>query len=275
MSINDLKKLTLSQLRDLATAHAVAGAAKLKKDELIAKLAAKLTAPAPAGAISMPTGRAPAPSSLALGSSSTKPAAPARIGPEPGLPIPDRYGRDRLVLMVQDPWHIFAYWEINPDSLARISAAAGPGWATVLLVQTAHGVESREVDVHGGNYYLTVAPGSTLRAELALRDQHGRLHLLATSNEIITPAAGPSDRQDETWMAVDETFGELLNRAGLPGSSGSSSERLSSAAVARRTVLWNLVKVDSHSMSSGILQGGLSSRSLSSLSLSSRELHKK
>lgn len=277
MGTDDLKKLTLIQLRDLAAAHAVPGAAKMKKDDLVAKLAAKLARPAPAGAIS--GGRVAVPSSLATGSSHSAPVAPARTGPEPGLPIPDRYGRERLVLMVQDPWHIFAYWEISPEGLARVAAAAGEGWAAVLLVQTRHGVESREVDLTGGNYYLAVAPGTTIRAELALRDSQGRLHPLASSNEITTPAAGPSDRQDETWMAVDETFSELLDRAGLPGSSGSSVERLSSAALARRTVLWNLVKVDSRSMFSGTLPaavpGGLSSGSLSSTSLSSRDLQRR
>lgn len=266
MGTDDLKKLTLTQLRDLATAHTVPGAAKLKKDELIAKLAAKLSVPAPAGAL-----RAPGPP--AGSSSASKPVAPApRTGPEPGLPIPNRYGRDRLVLMIQDPWHVFAYWEVAPESLARAAAAAGQEWAAVLLMHTPHGVESREVDLNGGNYYLAVAPGTTLRAELALRDREGRLQVLASSNELTTPAAGPSERQDETWMAVDETFSELLDRAGLPGSSPSSVERLSSAAVARRTVLWNLVKVDNRSLFSGTLPLGLSSGGPSSSALSSRHL---
>lgn len=276
MGIDDLKKLTLVQLRDLGAAHGVVGAAKLKKDDLVAQLAAKLAAPAPAGAISLPSSRVSTPSSQSSSTTSAPPPAP-RTGPEPGLPIPDRYGRDRLVLMVQDPFHIFAYWEVSPETLARVAQAAGPGWAAVLLVHGPHGVESREVDVNGGNYYLAVAPGSTLRAELALRDASGRLHPIAASNSIATPAAGPSDRQDETWMAVDETFSELLDRAGLPGASGSSVERLSSAALARRTVLWNLVKVDNRSLSSLGLAAplGLSSGSLSSTTLSSRDLHKR
>ena len=71
-------------------------------------------------------------------------------------------------------------------------------------------------------------------------------------------------------MAVDETFNELLDRAGLPGSSASSSERLSSADLARRTVLWNLITVESHPLSSTALPLGLSSASLSSRNLPQR-----
>lgn len=204
----------------------------------------------------VPTGQAPTPSGQPTGSSSTTPSAPTRReGPDPGLPIPDRYGRDRLVLMVQDPFHVFAYWEITPETLARARQAAGGG-ATVLLIETPNGLESREVDLAGGNYYLSVAPNTTYGAQLAIRDAQGRLHILAVSNKVSTPAPHVSARQDEAWMAVDETFGELLEIAGLPGAGGSSMARLSSAALQQRMVAWNITHIDSRTMFSGVLARG-------------------
>lgn len=292
MRTDELSRLSLQELRDLAAAHGVADVATLAKDALVQRLAARLSAPVPAGAsaLGVPSGQVGAPPASPLGSSAVASAPPApvrRDGPDPGLPIPDRYGRDRLVLMVQDPFHVFAYWEVTPETAASARAAAGEHGATVLLLETPHGQESREVDLGGGNYYLSVAPGTGYAAQLAVRDAQGRLHVLARSNRVTTPAATISSRQDEAWMTVDETFGELLELAGLPGQSGSSVQRLSSTQVGQRIVTWTISNVDSRSMFSGVLGGGalpaqgavnlssfsLSSTSLYSGSLSSSDLH--
>lgn len=261
MDRKQLSALTVAQLRDLAAAHGIANTKKLRKVDLVDAIADALAATPPAGAVIPPRGQAPAPAARPAGSSSVIPAPPAppQKGPDPGLPIPDRYGRDRLVLMVQDPWHVFAYWEITPESLARLRGTVGDG-PIVLVLHTPNGREQREVDLAGGNYYLSLAPDADYRAELALRDAKGHLHILAVSNSVRTPPAAPSDRADEAWMAVDETFHELLDRAGLPGAAGSSAA-LSSAALARRIVAWNLTHVDQRALFSGLLQQAPSSLS--------------
>ena len=284
MRTDELSRLSLQDLRDLAAAHGVTDVATLARDALVQRLSARLSAPVPAGAaaIGVPGGQIAAPSAAPMGSSASAPAAPVRRdGPDPGLPIPDRYNRDRLVLMVQDPFHVFAYWEVTPETAAGARAAAGDHGATVLLLETPNGQESREVDLTGGNYYLSVAPGTTFAAQLAVRDAQGRLHILARSNRVSTPAATVSTRQDEAWMTVDETFGELLELAGLPGQSGSSVQRLSSAQVGQRMVTWTINHVDSRAMFSGVLAGSAgaaalalqSSVNLSSFSLSSTALY--
>jgi hypothetical protein len=280
---DELSRLSLQELRDLAAAHRIADVATLAKDALVQRLAARLSAPIPAGAsaLGVPSGQVGAPSGSPQGSSATSaPPAPARRdGPDPGLPIPDRYGRDRLVLMVQDPFHVFAYWEVTPETAAAARAAAGEHGATVLLIETPQGQESREVDLGGGNYYLAVAPGTEYSAQLAVRDAQGRLHVIARSNRVATPSATISTRQDEAWMTVDETFGELLDLAGLPGQSGSSVQRLSSTQVGQRIVTWTINHVDTKSMFSGVLAGGggalpaQGAVNLSSFSLSSTALY--
>ena len=40
--------------------------------------------------------------------------------------IPDKYGRTELDLMVVDPLHLFAYWEVTPESLQQAQDALGP-----------------------------------------------------------------------------------------------------------------------------------------------------
>jgi hypothetical protein len=212
MTAEQLMRLTVKDLRALAERQGVTGHARLRKDQLIGALLPLVTSKAPAPA--------PQLTSSPTGSSTSAPVASApapQRGPDPGLPIPESYGRDRLVLLIQDPHHIFAYWEVSPGTYARVAALAGAGSAQVLILHTPSGPEQREIDLRGGNYYLSVAPGSTYRAEIALRGKDGKLHQLAVSNFVQTPAAGPSARTDATWMEVDETFHELLALAGLPG----------------------------------------------------------
>jgi len=259
-----LSKLTVGQLRDLAVAHRISGAIKARKTELLDALSAALATQPPAGALTPPQGQAIIPSSMASPSSQVH-AAPAASpkserGPEPGLPIPSSYGRNRLVLMAQDPWHLFAYWEITPETLEGLRQAGTTAPRFVLMVTTVQGQELREVDLAGGNYYLSVAPDAEYLAELAMRDAQGNLQILARSNRIRTPAAAPSSNTDEAWMAIDETFHELLAHAGLPGSGGSSAN-LSSAELARRVVAWNLTHVDQQALFSGLLQRAPSSLS--------------
>ncbi len=233
---------------------------------------ASFTAPRSRRAPTTVTGRALKPPaapvvSTAPVTSSSNAARPAPKptqvkGPDPGLPVPDRYGRDRLVLMVQDPHHLFAYWELTPATLDRARSAAGGAGTPVLAISVGGNTEYREVDLRGGNYYLAVAPDRDYTAELALRDPQGRLHVLARSNSVATPAPGVSTHVDEQWMGVDETFHELLELAGLPGKAGGMSSGAGSAARLS----------DQRLAASSWQKGGvstLSSASLSSTALSS------
>jgi hypothetical protein len=217
MSKATLTSLSTTELLTLAAERGIAKAARMSREDLVAALQA-----APPVAVSAP---APAATAAPAGSSSGgAPHARPIPGPDTGLPIPDRYGHDRLVLLVQDPQHVFAYWEVTAELLDRVQREAGEGATPVLVLLTARGPEQREIDLRGGNYYLSVAPAATYQAQIALRDRRGNLHPLATSNAVTTPAAvAASTAGDEAWMSVDETFHELLSLAGLPGTARDSS----------------------------------------------------
>jgi hypothetical protein len=252
MNRSELAALAVKELRALAESHGIARSGKLKKDELVQALIPLLTPAPTAPTLAPPPGPA--------GSSHLEtPQAPLPPAHE-GLPIPDRYGRDRLVLMVQDPHHIFAYWEVTPGNLDHARSRAGEGWTPVLVVSTPTGTEQREVDLRGGNYYLAVAPASRYHAVLALRDRHGNLHRLAESGEAFTPAAGPSPSTDEQWMVVDETFQELLSLAGAGSESstarfaaGSSGTLVRRRALDSRLLSWDMSEQSLDLLSSSAL----------------------
>jgi len=217
---DDLARMTVKDLRSLASKHKLPGRTRMKKRELVAGLTTLMT-PAPAAASPTPeTTGASSP-----GSSAPRTASPSATqgGPEPGLPIPETYGQDRLVLMAQDPHHLFAYWELTGPARERAAATVGADATAVLVLHTAHGSEQRSVDLVGGNYYLSVAADATYRAQLALRGVDGRLAILAESKQVRTPAAAPSENVDEAWMALDGSFDEMVAQAGLPGGIGSSA----------------------------------------------------
>jgi hypothetical protein len=233
---------------------------------------------------------------VAQGSSSASAPVPRPWpipGPDAGLPIPDHYGHDRVVLMVQDPHHLFAYWEFAGDRLGSVRADAGAEAAAVLVLLGDDGQEQREIDLAGGKYFLSVAPGRTYRVQVALRTRSGQVIPLATSNAVTTPAAAPSAVRDETWMAVDETFDDLIGRAGLPGMGGSSLGRLAITPATLAITTWqDSTETGPLAGSSGILSAqrlagfmpvderalatwlaeSLSSHSLSSHSLGSHSL---
>ena len=52
--------------------------------------------------------------------------------------IPTSYGEDRIVLMVKDPWWLFAYWEIQPGTERTVRSQLLPhevsGLQTILRI---------------------------------------------------------------------------------------------------------------------------------------------
>ncbi|MFW5750048.1 MAG: DUF4912 domain-containing protein [Planctomycetota bacterium] len=253
MPDSDLQRSTVKQLREIADSLGIRGRSKLRKQDLIRAIELARDEP--------PAAAAPDPETHANPSSATSaPPQAARLSPgpngEPGLPVPDHYGEDRLVLLVQDPHHLIAYWEISDQRIGEARSRLQENGTPVLILHTTGGAEQRIIDLRGGNYYVTVAPGSCYHAELALRSQDGALALLAKSNPVETPSNGPSENLDEQWMSVDETFSELLLRAGLNEQPSSASAQRDRAMVSR---LWQRVGVVNPS--SGEL---ISSRALSS-----------
>ncbi|HTM53781.1 MAG TPA: DUF4912 domain-containing protein [Pirellulales bacterium] len=136
--------------------------------------------------------------------------------------------KERIVVMVRDPYWLHAYWEIRRQSVERVQAAMSQDWHNarpylrLLEVSDAgssNGSERvvRDIEVHGGvsNWYVHVdnSPGN-YRLELGYMGSSGRFYSLVRSNIVNTPEPGSSDAIDENWTDVAENFDKIYAMSG-------------------------------------------------------------
>ncbi len=131
--------------------------------------------------------------------------------------------RDRLVVMVRDPFWLHAFWELTRKSVERAEAALGQDWHGAKPVlrllrvggqNTTTTTESlvRTIEIHGGvnNWYIHVeSPPQSFRLDIGYQGPSGRFHSLARSNVVTTPKAGAADELDENWTDVAENFEKI------------------------------------------------------------------
>jgi uncharacterized protein len=132
--------------------------------------------------------------------------------------LPAGYGKDRIVVMVRDPYWLHCYWELTRHAIQRAEAALGQEWHTskpilrlldVSSQDTTSTAESiiRDIDIHGGcnNWYIDVSnPPRSFRVDIGYLARSGRFYVLARSNVVTTPRAGVSDVLDENWADIDQ-----------------------------------------------------------------------
>ena len=131
--------------------------------------------------------------------------------------LPAGYGKDRIVVMVRDPYWLHAYWELTRHAIQRAEAALGQEWHAAkpilrLLDVSSHDTTSttesivRDIDIHGGcnNWYIDVNnPPRSYRIDIGYVARNGQFYVLARSNVVSTPRAGISDVIDENWADID------------------------------------------------------------------------
>ncbi len=131
--------------------------------------------------------------------------------------LPNGYGKDRVIVMVRDPFWLHAYWELSHQSVQRAEAALGQDWYGAkpiirLCDVSAHDTTStaesviRDIEIHGGcnNWYIEVSqPPRSYRVDIGYLSKRGQFYVLARSNVVNTPRAGISDTLDENWADLD------------------------------------------------------------------------
>ena len=124
--------------------------------------------------------------------------------------------KDRLVLMVRDPYWLQANWEITPNGVHRARAALAEHWHTsrpILRIIELPDAGKRsavervwkDIAIHGGvsNWYIDVTdPPGSFRAEIGYRATNDRFHALARSNSVTTPKPGATEIIDGNWADV-------------------------------------------------------------------------
>src|SRR5262249_39399436 len=127
--------------------------------------------------------------------------------------LPTGYGKDRIVVMVRDPYWLHCYWELTRHAVQRAEAALGQEWHSskpilrlldVTSNDTSNSSESgvRDIPIHGGcnNWYIDVNnPPRSYRVDIGYLSPSGKFYVLARSNVVSTPRAGVSDVLDENW----------------------------------------------------------------------------
>jgi hypothetical protein len=142
--------------------------------------------------------------------------------------------KDRLVVMVRDPYWLHAYWELAPRSVERAQSALGQHWHStkpvlrVYLVAADGAAElHREITIHGGvnHWYVDVQnPPQQFRMEIGYLTAGGQFYCLARSNTVATPPAGTSDSVDENWADIDQNADRIFAMSGGYSDRGTSLE---------------------------------------------------
>ena len=245
MTREQLQSATKKKLLELAQRHGIARAHLLSKDELIAALVKKVRAAKrrkmapPKAKVShrspkpQTKGRRVAAPLQAAAARDTSNTASAEEQVESakynmGVPtkdlsakvpkdLPAGYGKDRIVVMVRDPYWLHCYWELTRHAIQRAEAALGQEWHTAkpilrLLDVSSHGTTStaestlRDIAIHGGcnNWYIDVSdPPRSFRVDIGYLARSGKFYVLARSNVVTTPRAGISDIIDSNWADID------------------------------------------------------------------------
>ena len=128
--------------------------------------------------------------------------------PDPLPPIPQRYGKTRIVLLVRDPNWLFTYWEVEKPHLERAEKEAGFGSRRILRVYNTSGefFDETLTDDAESWYLETGKPGQSFFVEIGLLSQDGRFIPIARSNTVTAPPADISPIIDEAWLTVDELY---------------------------------------------------------------------
>lgn len=267
MTAATLKSLTLKDLAQLAKRKGVRGYQSMRKEQLVralvklngsskpAKSASKSTAKKPTATVRSASSKA-SPAAKASPRSkpvqAAKPKSPAvvrKIGQARAArlrvknlafkqPAGGAYTRDRMVVMVRDPYWLHAYWEISRHGVDRAEAALAQEWHNArpvlrLLDVSTNSTTStaemviRHIDIHGGvnNWYIDVNdPPRSYRVDIGYLAPSGRFFTLARSNVVTTPKAGASAELDENWSDVAENFDKIYAMSGGYSAETNSSE---------------------------------------------------
>ncbi|MCA9267036.1 MAG: DUF4912 domain-containing protein [Planctomycetales bacterium] len=124
--------------------------------------------------------------------------------------------RDRVVLMVRDPYWLHVHWELSRARIERAKAALAEHWHTAKPTLRLYEVDNdtttstsarvaRDIEIHGGvqNWYIDVNnPPQGYLVEVGYRAANGQFHCLARSNRVSTPRPGAAGGADANWSDV-------------------------------------------------------------------------
>jgi hypothetical protein len=136
--------------------------------------------------------------------------------------------KDRIVLLVRDPYWLHIYWEITKATIRRAQVALADRWhearPTLRILnicddgaENAVDVVYRDVPIRGGvnNWYVDVSdPPGSFRAVLGYQLGEGRFHVVAKSNAVSTPLPASAGAFDAHWSEIANDFERIYSLSG-------------------------------------------------------------
>ncbi len=146
--------------------------------------------------------------------------------------FPQGYGDHKIVLLVRDPWWLFAYWEVKKEReeeiVRKMEGSGETPQKSILRAYDVTGVNFNgknarsffDIDLKGlaSNWYINVnSPDSSWVVDIGIVSSKGNFYLLARSNVVRTPRFGMSDQLDAEWMAPEDEFWKMFGLSGGMG----------------------------------------------------------
>ena len=140
MTRDQLQACTKAKLIELARQQKIAGWHGMRKDELIAVLEKRQALSSRDAKPRTARTEHPVQTAAARDTSANAEESVERSKYDVGVPtrdlsakvpkdLPAGYGKDRIVVMVRDPYWLHCYWELTRHAIQRAEAALGPGMA--------------------------------------------------------------------------------------------------------------------------------------------------
>ena len=146
------------------------------------------------------------------------------VKPTWSFDIPPEYGDNKAVLMVRDPWTIYAYWELSQDIEDSVRQdIESKGLTPSKMILRVYNVTNDEAkaafdfELTGwvSSWYVhTPEPGNMWMVELGLVSTNGEFFCIARSNIVQTPRNAMSDICDEDWMCPEELYYKMFSASG-------------------------------------------------------------
>lgn len=223
MNADKLRACTKKDLMEMARKKGIAGWHEMRKEDLVDALSSKPSSkkqPARArtqAAAARNTSGSPSPEEEIERSKYDVGVPTKDLSARVPKHLPAGYGKDRIVVMVRDPYWLHAYWELTRNAIQRAEAALGQEWhgskpIIRVLDVTSNDITSasesilRDIDIHGGcnNWYIDVSnPPRSFRVDIGYLSPRGRFYVIARSNVVCTPRANVTDLIDENWADID------------------------------------------------------------------------
>ena len=138
---------------------------------------------------------------------------------EPKLPALPRENRARLLM--QTPTRVYFYWGLKNNPYQILQRAFGDNRGSYTLVlklinETRDTEEIHPVDAEG-NWWFSVEPDCTYRAEIGFYAPNRPYFRALYSNTVTTPRKSPSPRvaTDADWRVSADAFATVLDNAGF------------------------------------------------------------